>query len=78
MCGGSVDGINAGDAKNALVLVGEDLDEQRLSTSPVLEDPCGTRAAGEIAMTDEQALDPLNIGGIDERLEIDAGLVAAA
>ncbi len=78
MCGGSVDGINAGDAKDALVLVGEDLDEQRLRASPVLENPGGARAAGEIAMAGEQALDPLDVDGIDERLEIDAGLIAAA
>ena len=68
----------AGDAEHALVLVREDLDELRLRLGPVLQDPCGARAAGEIAMALEQAADHCDILVGFERLEIDAGLVAAA
>ena len=56
----------------------EDLDEVRLRVGPVLEDPGGARAAGEVAMAREQAADCFNVFGVDERLQIDAGLVAAA
>ena len=56
----------------------EDLDESRLRVGPVLEDPRGARAAGEVAMALEQAADLVDVVGVDERLEIDAGLVAAA
>jgi hypothetical protein len=57
--------------------VREDLDEARLRVGPVLENPCGARAAGEVAMAFEQAATRLDVFGIDQRLQIDAGLVAA-
>ncbi len=50
----------------------------RLRVGPVLENPGGARAAGEVAMAREQAADLIDIFVVDERLEIDAGLVAAA
>src|SRR5208337_1331489 len=65
-------------AKHALVLVRIDLDELRLSVCPVFEDPRGARAAGGRPMTRKQVADLLHVSGINKRLEIDAGLVAAA
>ena len=76
--GRSVDGLSAGYAQDALVLVREDLDELGLLTGPVLEDPCGARAAGEVAMAREQGAEFFDVFRVDQRFEIDAGLVAAA
>src|ERR1700683_2738103 len=78
MDGRSINSGGALDAENPLVLVREDFDELRLGVGPVLENPRSARAAGEIAMACEQALHALNVGGVDERFEVDAGLVAAA
>src|ERR1700677_3158450 len=72
---GSVDGLRALDTEDAFVLVREDFDEERLRVGPVLENPGGARAAGEVAMAREQGADFVDVGGINERLEIHAGLV---
>src|SRR3954470_16225228 len=63
--------------EHALELVGENLDEARLRLGPVFQYPCGAGAAGEIAMTREQSADHGDILVSFERVEIDAGLVAA-
>src|SRR5208283_5116624 len=78
MDGRCVDGRGALDAEDPLILVREDLDELRLSFGPVLEDPGGARAAGEVAMASEERADEFDVGGAREGLEIDTGLVAAA
>ena len=70
--------MRALDAEDALVFVREDFDEERLCVSPVLENPGGTGAAGEVAMTGEQSLNFFNVFGVDQGLQIHAGLVAAA
>src|ERR1017187_6096727 len=75
---GSVDGLRALDTENALVFVREDFDEERLRIGPVLENPCGARAAGEVTMAREQGADVFDVFGVGQRLQINAGLVAAA
>src|ERR1700722_5871110 len=65
-------------AQDALVFVREDLDEARLRIGPVFEDPCGARAAGKVAVALEQAANAVYIGGFNQRLQIDTGLVAAS
>ena len=70
--------MRALDTEDALVLVREDFDEERLRVGPVLENPRGARAAGQVAMAREQGVDFLDVVGVDQWLEIHAGLVAAA
>ncbi len=69
--------MRALNTENALVLVREDFDEERLCVSPVFQNPRGARAAGQVAMTGQERANYFNVGEIDERLEIDASLVAA-
>ena len=76
--GGAVDGVDAFYAKDALVLVREDLDELGLSFGPVFKDPGCARATGIVAMALEQCTDFGDVCVGYEGFEIDAGFVAAA
>src|SRR5215469_3887653 len=68
-----VDSIDALDAEYSLELVREDLDELRLRVSPVLESPCGARAAGAVAVGLGQRADLCDICIGNKWREIDAG-----
>src|SRR5580658_4300336 len=78
--GGMMNRFSGGGARysqNALVLMREDLDEPWLGIGPVLENPCGARAAGEVAMTLKLAANYFNVFGVGQWLQIHAGLDAA-
>src|ERR1035438_10195702 len=67
----------ARNSQDALVLVWKDLDEARLRLGPVLQNPCGVRASGQVAMAFEQAAHPDYILRENQWFQIDAGLIAA-
>jgi len=64
-------------AENTFVLVREYLDESWLCIGPVLEDPCGTRAAGKVAVAFEESANALHVSFSYQGFEIDACFVAA-
>src|SRR6266496_2238090 len=73
----SVNRIHAFNPQDAFVFVWEYLDESRLCSRPVFEDPCGTRASGKVAMPFEE---PSNLGNIlirHKRLQVHARFIAS-
>ena len=65
-------------SQDAFVLVRKDLDELGLRIGPVFQHPGGARTAGQVAMALEKSAHTIHVGRLDQRLEVDAGLVAAA
>src|SRR5215831_13288065 len=69
--------IDPWDTQYALVFVREDFDEAGYCFVPVLKNPLGSLAAGELHVTAHQIADELHILHFEERFEIHGFYVAA-
>src|ERR1700677_1166238 len=75
-CWRAIETFGARASQHALVFMREDLDEARLRIGPMLQDPGGARAAGQVAMPLKQTTHTIDIFAAGQRFQIYAGPVA--
>src|SRR5438552_6309169 len=69
--------LSAADSQHSLELMWENLDEARNHLLPVVENPPGAAAAGQIQVARDQISDELHVLLIEQRFEIDRVQIAA-